>query len=62
MQQTRERKLQQLMPITLKVAVMQSVQYYPFVNSSEKQIVEALAAGLSTPIKYVTQLQKGHID
>ena len=49
-QQTKERKLQQLMPINLKVAVMQSEQYYPIgslVNSGEKQVTTQLQKDLS---------------
>ena len=49
-QQTKERKLQQLMPINLKVAVMQSEQYYPLgslVNSGEKQVTTQLQKDLS---------------
>lgn len=47
--QTKEFNNKRLMPITLKVACMQSEAYYPigaFVNSSEKQVTKELAKGI----------------
>ena len=49
-QQTKERHLQSLMSITLKVACMQVESYFPigaFINSSEKQVVKQLEEGLT---------------
>jgi len=51
--QTKEFNNKSLMPITLKVACMQSEAYYPigaFVNSSEKQVTKELAKGLGEAI------------